>query len=353
MGGKDIYVTEFKDGLWQMPENLGDVINTPFDDVAPFLAIDNHTLYFASNGHPGFGGYDIFVSRKNIDGGWSQPENLGHTVNTPYDEMSCVVHANGQKAYFASNRSGGHGGYDLYEVWLPEAVRPQPMSIVYGKVVDTFTNNKLPNAIIDFYNAETQTVLGKVFSNKGDGSYAIPLPINTKIVQKIFRFGYREYEDTFSLESQMVSSFELKYIPLVPTDYEYPVIEEPEIVLDLTTINFKRNQLNIQEDILHNISERLRDFLVDTFTIQIYSYTDDTGTPFINQDYSERRAQLVADYLITKGFEPGRLDIKGWGDANTLVPNDSDENRYINRRIEVKVVGTESQFKNMDFQIEQ
>lgn len=347
-GGKDIYVTRYTDGLWQLPENLGNVINTAYDEMAPFLAIDNHTLYFSSNGHPGFGGMDIFVSHKNPDGSWSPPRNLGHTVNTPYNEMSLVVHANGEKAYFASDKPDGNGGYDLYEVTLPEQVRPQPMSIVYGKVTDTFGNFKLSNAIIEFFDTERQQTLQTVVSNRGDGSYVVALPIHTTIAQKVFRFGYREWLDTFRLDRQMVAAFDIRNIPMVPEGFEYPEEKDIQITYDLTKINFQKNQLHISEDILAPVLAQLREFMQPGFTIQIYSYTDDSGTPFINQDYSFRRARLVADALLSAGFEEDQLDVRGWGDANALVPNDSEENRFQNRRIEIKVTGNERLFQALN-----
>lgn len=348
-GGKDIYVTQYLDGLWQLPQNLGSNINTAYDEIAPFLAIDNHTLYFSSNGHPGFGGMDIFVSNRNTDGSWSPPRNLGHTINTPYNEMSLVVHANGEKGYFASDKPGGQGGYDLYEVNMPDAVKPQPMSIVYGKVTDTFTDVKLSNAIIEFFDTERQQPLQTVISNRGDGSYVVALPIHTTIAQKVFRFGYRDFLDTLTLDKQMVAMFDTRHIRMVPDGYEYPA-EQPEdmqITYDLTKINFQRNQLHITGDILMPVLAQLQEFKQAGFTIQIYSYTDDSGTPFINQDYSFRRARLVADALLQDGFTEDQLDVKGWGDANALVPNDSDTNRNLNRRIEIKITGNESLFRTL------
>lgn len=348
-GGKDIYVTQYTGGLWQLPQNLGDVINTPYDEMAPFLAIDHHTLYFSSNGHPGFGGMDIFVSYRNADGSWSPPQNLGHTINTPYNEMSLVMHANGEKAYFASDKPDGHGGYDLYEVAMPDKVKPQPMSIVYGRITDTFTNYKLANAIIEFFDTDRQQVLQTVVSNRGDGSYVVALPVHTPVAQKVFRFGYRDFLDTFILDRQMVAAFDIRHIQMVPDGFEYPeeAKEDIQITYDLTRINFQKNQLHISDDILQPVLMQLREFRQPGFTIQIYSYTDDSGTPFINQDYSLRRAQLVADALLKEGFREDQMDIKGWGDANAVVPNDSENNRFLNRRIEIKITGSEHLFQTL------
>src|SRR5690606_13360399 len=114
-GGKDIWKSEFIDGLWQIPENLGPTINTAYDETAPWIAIDDQTLYFTSNGHPDFGGNDLFIAKKDAAGKWLAPENLGHPYNSPYEDVSLTLSKDGQKVYFASDRPGGIGGMDLYE----------------------------------------------------------------------------------------------------------------------------------------------------------------------------------------------------------------------------------------------
>ena len=123
-GGIDIYVSyKNEKGYWEEAENLGPNINTPADEQAPFIHADNQTLYFASNGWPGFGGSDVFVSRKDKNGEWSKPINLGYPINTYDNEGSISVASNGQDAFMASDRADTRGGLDIYKVVLAERTR--------------------------------------------------------------------------------------------------------------------------------------------------------------------------------------------------------------------------------------
>lgn len=126
-GGMDIYQTRLVEGRWTAPENLGPTINTQGDEKSPFVSFDDEKLYFASDGHIGMGGLDLFVCTRNDGGGWSTPENLGYPINTLGDESSLIVSPDGTTAIFSSDKFGGQGGLDLYSFALPEAVRPQPV----------------------------------------------------------------------------------------------------------------------------------------------------------------------------------------------------------------------------------
>jgi len=124
-GGKDIYVSHLQtNGRWSEPENMGPGINTTGDDECPFIHVDNQTLYFVSNGWPGYGGNDLFVTRKGIDGVWEKPKNLGYPINTIYDEGTLFIAADGKTAYYASDRSDSKGGHDIYNFELREDLRP-------------------------------------------------------------------------------------------------------------------------------------------------------------------------------------------------------------------------------------
>lgn len=122
-GGTDIWMCRRHEGEWGTPENLGPSVNTAGNETGPFIHYDNQTLYFSSTGHPGLGGSDLFVSRRQADGSWSQPENLGYPINTEGDESRLVVSADGRTAYFASDHLGGLGKNDIYSFDLPEPAR--------------------------------------------------------------------------------------------------------------------------------------------------------------------------------------------------------------------------------------
>lgn len=127
MGGMDIYQTHLEEGRWTAPVNMGPTINTKGDEKSPFISFDNQRLYFASDGHIGMGGLDLFVCSRTDDGTWSTPQNLGYPINTSGDESSLIVSPDGTTALFSSDKFGGQGGLDLYAFALPEAVRPEPV----------------------------------------------------------------------------------------------------------------------------------------------------------------------------------------------------------------------------------
>jgi outer membrane protein OmpA-like peptidoglycan-associated protein len=143
-GGTDIWKTEMiSEGVFSEPVNLGNVINTPFDELSPFIHFDQKTLYFASDGHAGMGGRDLFYSKIQPDGSWGIPINLGYPINSYQDESGIFINAQGNAAYFASNRAGGFGGLDIYCFELDESLRPEPILFV----VENIKNEENPPII--------------------------------------------------------------------------------------------------------------------------------------------------------------------------------------------------------------
>ncbi|MFM2385780.1 MAG: hypothetical protein RL660_537 [Bacteroidota bacterium] len=180
-GGMDIYKTEFVDGYWQEPVNLGNTVNTKGDELNPFIHTDNKHLYFASNGHTGAGKNDLFVSAKRTDSTWGVPLNLGYPINSSDDENSICVTASGTKAYFASARIGGMGKFDLYTTVLPLAVQAQPSVCVLGILRDKYSGEAIKETRIfltDTMSGETKTFI----SNSGDGSYSFSVPANAYLL---------------------------------------------------------------------------------------------------------------------------------------------------------------------------
>jgi outer membrane protein OmpA-like peptidoglycan-associated protein len=146
-GGLDIWKTEMTaEGVFSDPVNLGDVINTPYDELSPFIHFDQKTLYFSSNGHLGMGGKDLFYAKMQPDGTWKKPVNLGYPINSYQDESGIFINAQGNAAYFASDRAGGFGGLDLYCFELDESLRPEPVLFVAEEVLNF---NELPSTSID------------------------------------------------------------------------------------------------------------------------------------------------------------------------------------------------------------
>lgn len=170
LGGKDLYkVTKLPNGQWSLPTNLGDKINTKYDDDAPFIHPNNKTLYFSSKGHETMGDFDVFKSEWDEAGGWSSPENMGYPINTTRDDVFFTVSADGKTGYFSSIREDGYGDQDLYQVELIK----EPFPIIRGKVVsatDTLTPIK---ATITVESAVTDQVFGIYKTNAQNGSFII------------------------------------------------------------------------------------------------------------------------------------------------------------------------------------
>ncbi len=140
---QDIYMTQVSETGWSEPVKLPSNINTPRKEESVFIHPDNQTLYFTSDGHPGMGGTDIFVSRRKPDGTWGDPVNLGYPINTSKDETGLIVNPKGDIAYFSSKRDGGYGGLDIYSFNLYDAVKPNAVTFVKGKVTDADSQRPL------------------------------------------------------------------------------------------------------------------------------------------------------------------------------------------------------------------
>jgi outer membrane protein OmpA-like peptidoglycan-associated protein len=327
-GGMDIWVSRLSEhGLWAEPENLGDSINTPGDEHSPFIHYDNTTLYFSSNGWPGLGGQDIFMSRR-ASGGWERPENLGYPLNTHNDEIGFVLNAQGDKAYFAAEREGSQKK-DIYEVNVPDKFRPKPVSYVKGMIVDYDTKEEI-KADFELSDLSTSNTLSRSTSIQGSGEYLVCLPLDTDLGLNVSKKGYLFHSQNFSLGAGSAGK------PL-------------DINISLQTIQVGRKEVlrNVFYDTdiftLDNRSlaelQHLLQFM-ETNTnvkIEIGGHTDSQGSEQHNAKLSENRARLVYQFLINSGIEPGRLSFQGYGPSQPVAPNNTASGRAQNRRTEFKI----------------
>ncbi|HLU17759.1 MAG TPA: hypothetical protein VKZ76_06895 [Edaphocola sp.] len=198
-GGKDIWVSYFKEGKWQVPQNLGPSINTAGDEIAPAIAADGKTLFFSSDGRPGLGGFDIFVSQLKSDSSWSQAQNLGQPVNSPYDELCGAVTISGSSLFMASNRPGGYGGFDIYRAEIPEPFLPKPMTLVYGDIRDFETGSKVTSSDISLLTPHIDGPDLFLKGNKGDGSFYAALPKGLQYELSIQHSYYQNLRDSFTV----------------------------------------------------------------------------------------------------------------------------------------------------------
>jgi outer membrane protein OmpA-like peptidoglycan-associated protein/tetratricopeptide (TPR) repeat protein len=331
-GGMDIWKTTKDDkGVWGTPVDLGDSINTTKGEMAPFIHPDDQTLYFASNGHQGMGDFDIFYSRKDSSGNWGKPVNIGYPINTYSNDSYLIVNANGDLAYFSSDREGGKGGMDIYTFPLYEKARPKRVTYLKGSVFNKVTKDKL-EAKFELVDLSTGKTYTESFSDKVTGEFLVCLPTEKDYALNVSKDGYLFYSENFSLTGIHSNSDPfLKDIPLQP-------IKKDEIVI-LKNIFFDTDKYELKAESTSEL-EKLQDLLTKNpkLKIEISGHTDNVGDDKYNQVLSENRAKAVYDYLVSKGIAKERLTYKGYGETKPLETNDTDAGRAINRRTEFKVV---------------
>ncbi|SRR5579871_1153016 len=329
-GGSDIYVSHrMMNGQWTEPENLGPEINTVGDESTPFIHADNQTLYFTSSGHQGYGGDDLFVTRKDANGKWTKPENLGYPINTIENEGSLVVSADGKTAYYASDRADSRGGLDLYTFELRNDVRPIRTLWVKGKVFDVKTNKGLPSSV-ELTDLATKQIISKVQTNE-TGNYLVTLPVGKAYAFNVNRKGYLFFSDNFSLTQEQPDSIYNIDIPLQPI--------ESNAVIILKNIFFNVGRYDLKPESQFELDKVVLLMKENTtLKIEISGHTDNVGKIADNMILSQNRAKSVVSYLSSKGIELNRLSFKGFGDTKPIADNKTENGRSQNRRTELKVI---------------
>ncbi len=337
IGSMDIWkARKNEDGQWGEPENLGEQINTSGNEGSPFIHHDNETLYFASDGHPGLGGLDIFVSRRDpVTGSWSEPVNLGYPINTRGDEFAFIVGASGQQAWFASDMEGGHGRSDLYTFALYDAVSPQPVTYMRGVVSDAETDKPL-EASFELIRVSDGQVVMEAASDPEDGSFLVAVPTGKDLAINISNPGYLFFSDHFSYDGlRKAGDPYLRDIQLHPIREGEPVV--------LRNIFFETDSHALKETSRAEL-EKLYQFMRENprLHIEISGHTDSRGTYAHNLSLSENRARSVRDYLVDKGIVASRLTYQGYADTMPVDTNETPEGRAKNRRTEFQIVEPEN-----------
>jgi len=329
-GGYDIWKSSLTDKGWADPENLGPNINTSFDEQSPFIHPDDSTIYFCSNGWPGLGGKDLYVSRLGKDGKWQKPENLGYPINSSGDENGLTLTATGNYAFFSSNNLNGAGGFDIYTFELPQKLRPHLVTYVKGIVEDAVTKQPLESAV-EIVDLVSEKPVFQDYSSEDKGDFLATLTAGHNYGLNVSRNGYLFYSANFSLVGfQDKNPFDI--IALLQ-----PIAVGNKVVLK--NIFFDTNKWDIKDESKPEL-KKLIDFLElnPTVKIEVSGHTDNVGTTQSNQILSENRAKSVYQYLLGNGVQADRLVYKGYGETQPIASNDNDENRSKNRRTEFKIV---------------
>lgn len=329
-GGYDIWKSTITDKGWSEPENLGPNINTPYDEQSPFIHPDDQTLYFSSNGWPGLGSKDLFLSRKGADRKWQKPENLGYPINSSGEENGLTLTANGSYAFFSSNNLKGSGGFDIYTFELPEKLRPNVVTYVKGTVKDAKTKQAI-DADVQIVDLKANQIIFKNVNALNEGQFLATLPIGKDYGLNISRPGYLFYSENFSLSGQKTGkSYSI--------DVDLQAIEAGKKSV-LRNIFFDTNQFTLKPESKSEL-EKLIAFLNlnPKVIIEISGFTDNVGNAKLNQVLSENRAKAVYQYLVTNKINGGRLTYKGYGALQPIASNTTEEGRSRNRRTEFKIV---------------
>jgi OmpA-OmpF porin, OOP family len=338
-GDRDLYVSFMKeDSSWTEPLNLGDVINSAAEEAAPFLALDDKTLYYSSKGFSGYGGSDIYISKRLDDTwtNWSEPENMGKVINSSLDDTFFNIPANSEYAYYS--RGVSENNLDIYRVKLPVIKVPEPWITVRGKLVDGKTNAPMDAKII-YQRLSDGKDLGISESNPTTGNFEIKLPAGEMYSVRAEANGYISESQPLDLRNvtaeQIVPdfNFNLRPIQVVPI--------ETDAVITLNSIFFNFDKADLKPESYPEL-DRVVKLMNDqnSITIEIAGHTDSIGTEEYNQWLSQRRANTVQKYLVSKGIGANRIKSIGFGELKPVATNKQEKNgRELNRRVEFKITG--------------
>jgi flagellar motor protein MotB len=329
-GGKDIWYSVLNDkNFWKTPVNMGNNINTPGDEMSPFIHFDGKTLYFASDGRVGMGGFDLYVTRMNIDSTWTEPKNLGYPINSYNDEMGLIIESGGQKAYFSSIRDKANGK-DIFFFNLYESARPNPVSYLKGKVYDKATG-RLLKADYELINLSTGKITIKSTTD-ASGNFLICLPSGFNYGINVSKPGYLFFSENFMFEGiHTVAEPFIKKILLSPLRVGEKI--------QLTNVFYAVDSWELKDESkteLDNLVKLLSDNR--DLVMEIGGYTDSTGSDEYNLGLSEKRVMSVVRYLVSSGISADRLKYKGYGNTSPIGDNVTAEGRKLNRRTEAKII---------------
>ncbi len=334
IGNLDLYViTKNKDGSWSKPINLGKTINTPYSERTPFLHPDMKTLYFSSDGHTGVGKMDVFKSTRLSDTSWTQwsePVNLGLSINTPQKEYGYKISTDGTKAYYTKFFDGQS---DIYYLTLPKKDRPEQVATISGSVTDE--NGKPLNAKIIWENLKTSEKLGELSSNPLTGKYFITLPLNKNYGIYVSKQGFYPISANINLLKQKTNIAIKKDFKLININN----IINGSASIELNNVFFDYDKYSLKKESFPEL-KRLSKFIIShpNIKIEIAGHTDNKGTAEYNNKLSLQRAQAVKNYLILQGCNSKQLIAKGYGATKPKAENTSEKGRKMNRRVEFKVI---------------
>ena len=338
-GGIDIYITKKdpKTKIWGVPQNAGPKINTDGNEKTPFIHSDSETLYFSSDGHYGLGGMDIFLIRKNDKGEWIEAENIGYPINTEVDDVGFFVSTDSKTGYFFSYDEGkmrgkGIGKYDLYSFELYKEARPQETTFLKGEIKDN-SGNKIEGAKVEITNTVTkEKTLAVVDSSTGKFMVAVNLKKKDDLLLTVKK-------DDYSFSSKVISVKESSF-KNEPTPVKIEINEAKEgSSFVLNNLYYNTNSADLTKEsfiVLESFAEYLKEN--PNINIEIQGHTDNIGIVKSNEALSANRAYTVKAFLEEKGVSGKNITAKGYGPNKPIADNTNEEGRAKNRRTEILII---------------
>ena len=307
-------------------------LNTFGNDHSPFIHPDGKTLYFATDGRPGLGGNDIFVTRL-IGDTWSQPVNLGYPINTNRNEEGLVVEISGDKAWYTTDTNTSHGR-DIFYFTLPDSLKPEPVSYLKGIVTDAVTGLRISSDIV-LSDLKANKTVTNITAAENQGDFLICLPSGMNYGLNVTRKGYLFYSENISL-SKVYS----KLSPKEDSIRLQPIV--PGAFTTLRNVFFETNSWQLEPESTTQLDEMAR-FMTGNpdVVMEVTGHTDRVGTEAYNLELSRKRAETVVTELKKRNIEAWRLKSRGMGYAVPVGDNNTEEGRSANRRTEFKVLKNE------------
>lgn len=331
----DIFVSTIQpDGTWSEPKSLGKKINLPdYDEMTPYMAADGESLYFSSNRPGGYGDNDIYLSKRldNTWQKWSDPVNLGAPINTNTWDAFFTLDAGGEYAYLTSSENT-YGESDIVRVKLLEKEKPNPVVMVTGNVYNQKTNEPLSAALV-YETLPDGTLAGNGSSNAIDGAFKIVLPYDKNYSIRATADHYFAISENLNLDSLVKAGYKEIHKDL----YLAPIEIGQVVRLNNVFFDFDKWDLRSESFIeLNRVVELMNEN--PSIEIEMSAHTDSKGSDDYNYKLSDDRARSVREYIVSKGIAPSRIISQGYGETKPVVPNDTDENRQLNRRVEFKIL---------------
>ncbi len=330
-GGNDIWYSVMQnDATWSEAKNLGDVVNTSKDEISPFMFFNNEILFFSSDGHPGFGGMDIQMS-KVVNGEFTKPENLGLPINDQLDQVALFITAQKDYAYFTelTTSEREHDRSLLYRFKFPDEISlGENLTVTEGKVLNSKTGEPI-DATLSLVSLTNDSTLYMFKADGKTGAFTMLYP--DKAISGLYVEKKGFIPKIYNVERDKIKNVKDLKVELVP------VAAGEEFVFE--NVFFEFDEYSLKSESISSL-KRLVKFLTENpnVNILITGHTDNVGSMSYNQNLSLNRAKSVQEFLMSQGFHPGRVLVEGKGDKDPMVPNDNPQNQALNRRITIRVL---------------